>query len=228
MIKLVNVSKIYYSSKDNNTKALDNVSLDITEGENVAIVGVSGSGKSTLLNIIGCLDNATEGKYYFYNKEISIMKSKELAEMRNNEFGFVLQDNTLLYNESVYSNVRLPLVFSDKFKFKEHKSRINEVLKLLGIENLSRRKVRNLSGGQRQRVAIARAMVNNPRIILADEPTSALDSKTAMEIMEIFQTLNRKGITIITVTHDNKVVRYSDKVITIEDGKIIGIERVEK
>lgn len=220
MIRTINISKIYNENKDNEVKALTDVSIEIKKGEFVAISGISGSGKSTLLNIIGCMDSPTYGEYFFDGLEVGKASGDKLAEIRNARIGFVLQDNALLNNESVFANVRLPLIFSKKFKIKEHKKRVHDILEMLNIGTLAKKKVRELSGGQRQRAAIARAMVNEPDIIMADEPTSALDSKTAYEILDVFKSLNESGVTVIIVTHDKKVMEYASRIITIVDGSI--------
>lgn len=220
MIRTINISKIYNENKDNEVKALTDVNIEIEKGEFIAISGISGSGKSTLLNIIGCMDSPTYGEYFFDGIEVGKASGDKLAEIRNARIGFVLQDNALLNNESVFANVRLPLIFSKKYKIKEHKKRVNDILDRLNIGALAKKKVRELSGGQRQRAAIARAMVNEPDIIMADEPTSALDSKTAYEILEVFKSLNESGVTVIIVTHDKKVMEYASRIITIVDGEI--------
>lgn len=220
MIRTINISKIYNENKDNEVKALTDVNIAIEKGEFIAISGISGSGKSTLLNIIGCMDSPTYGEYFFDGIEVGKASGDKLAEIRNARIGFVLQDNALLNNETVFANVRLPLIFSKKFKIKEHKKRVNEILEMLNIGALAKKKVRELSGGQRQRAAIARAMVNEPDIIMADEPTSALDSKTAYEILDVFKSLNESGVTVIIVTHDKKVMEYASRIITIVDGEI--------
>lgn len=220
MIRTINISKIYNENKDNEVKALTDVNIVIEKGEFIAISGISGSGKSTLLNIIGCMDSPTYGEYFFDGIEVGKASGDKLAEIRNARIGFVLQDNALLNNETVFANVRLPLIFSKKFKIKEHKKRVHDILEMLNIGALAKKKVRELSGGQRQRAAIARAMVNEPDIIMADEPTSALDSKTAYEILDVFKSLNERGVTVIIVTHDKKVMEYASRIITIVDGSI--------
>lgn len=220
MIRTINISKIYNENKDNEVKALTDVNIAIEKGEFIAISGISGSGKSTLLNIIGCMDSPTYGEYFFDGIEVGKASGDKLAEIRNARIGFVLQDNALLNNETVFANVRLPLIFSKKYKIREHKKRVSEILEMLNIGALAKKKVRELSGGQRQRAAIARAMVNEPDIIMADEPTSALDSKTAYEILDVFKSLNESGVTVIIVTHDKKVMDYASRIITIVDGEI--------
>lgn len=220
IINLKNIHKKYNAGKQNEVNALCGVDLVVNKGESVAIMGVSGSGKSTLLNIIGCLDKMTDGKYLLNGENINTKNATELAEIRNSTFGFVLQSYGLIDSDKVVNNVRLPLLFSKKYKPNEQNDHIDTVLYRLKIANLKNVKVRELSGGQKQRVAIARAMVNDPDIILADEPTSALDSTTATEIVDILKNLKKKGKTIIVVTHDINVAQKMDRIVTIIDGKI--------
>ena len=220
IINLNNIHKKYNEGKQNEVHALRGVDLVINKGDSIAIMGVSGSGKSTLLNIIGCLDKMTEGDYLLDGANINLKTATELAEIRNAMFGFVLQSYGLIDSDKVVSNVRIPLLFSKKYKPSEQNDRIDTILNKLKIFDLKNTKVRNLSGGQKQRVAIARALVNDPEIILADEPTSALDSVTANEIIEVLKDLQTKGKTIIVVTHDINVAKKLDRIVTIEDGVI--------
>ena len=220
IISLQNINKRYNKGKSNEVHALRGVDLDIVKGESIAIMGVSGSGKSTLLNIIGCLDVMTSGKYLLNGEDITQKNQTELAVIRNKTFGFILQSYGLIESDKVYKNVRLPLLFSDKYKSREWENKISKVLKDLKISGLRDKKVRELSGGQKQRVAIARAMINDPDIILADEPTSALDSNTASDIIEVLNGLKEKGKTIIVVTHDKNVASKMDRVVYIKDGII--------
>lgn len=220
IIKIENLHKIYNENKPNAVHALRGIYMEIEEGETVAIMGISGSGKSTLLHIIGCMDKATDGKYYLNGEDISGLNGKELAKIRNNEIGFVLQDYGLIENESVFQNVKLPLMFSEKYQYSKINARIKEVLGLFGIDELYKKKVRDLSGGQKQRVAIARAVVNEPKIILADEPTSALDSATSEEILGVFDELHNMGKTVIMVTHDKRVADRMQRIVYIKDGII--------
>lgn len=220
IIKIENLHKIYNENKPNAVHALRGINMEIEEGETVAIMGISGSGKSTLLHIIGCMDKATDGKYYLNGEDISGLNGKELAKIRNNEIGFVLQDYGLIENESVFQNVKLPLMFSEKYQYSKINARIKEVLGLFGIDELYKKKVRDLSGGQKQRVAIARAVVNEPKIILADEPTSALDSATSEEILGVFDELHNMGKTVIMVTHDKRVADRMQRIVYIKDGII--------
>ncbi len=220
IINLKEINKKYNNGKPNEVHALRGVDLVINKGDSIAIMGVSGSGKSTLLNIIGCLDKSTSGEYLLDGVNINSKNATELAEIRNNMFGFILQSYGLIESDKVMNNVRIPLLFSKKYKPSEQKDRIETVLNKLKIFNLKNTKVRDLSGGQKQRVAIARAMVNDPEIILADEPTSALDSTTAKEIISVLKELQQKGNTIIVVTHEN-VANKLDRIVHIVDGKIV-------
>ena len=220
IIKLSNIHKKYNQGKPNEVYALQGVHLTINKGDSLAIMGVSGSGKSTLLNIIGCLDNFTDGEYLLNGENITSKNGTELAEILNSIFGFILQSYGLIESDKVINNIRIPLLFSKKYKSNEHNDRINTILNKLKIFDLRNTKVRELSGGQKQRVAIARAMVNDPEVILADEPTGALDSETATNIVNILKELQQKGKTIIVVTHDINVANKMDKIIYIKDGII--------
>lgn len=220
MLKLINVSKIYNINTAAACQALNDVNLEIEQGETIAIMGVSGSGKSTLLNILSTIDTPTGGEYYMFDKNITEYSNSEICKIRNEKIGFVLQEYGLLQNDSVFDNVVMPLYLGNKYPRKEIKNRVNEVLSQLNILELAKKKVNKISGGQKQRVAIARAIVCNPEIIFADEPTGALDSKTAKEIMEIFLSLNKQGKTIIMVTHDQQMASYMNKILYIVDGKI--------
>lgn len=218
LIEVKNIKK-FFGENDNRVEALRGVDLKVEEGDMIAIMGPSGSGKSTLLNILGFLDKATEGEYYFDDKDVSKLKDKELAEFRNKYIGFVVQNFALIEDYTVSKNISLPLDYV-KISSKEKKERIEGLLKMMRIEDKGKRLPKELSGGQNQRVAIARALVNNPKVILADEPTGALDSKNGQEVMKIFKRLNEKGKTIIVITHDEKVASMCKKTIYIEDGKI--------
>lgn len=215
MIELKNISKQYHKGP----MILNNINLCIQDGDYVALMGPSGAGKTTLMNIIGCLDHATEGEYFLDGNDVSGYSEKEKARLRNEKFGFVVQDFALINEMTVYRNVTLPLRYSKK-KFKKEKSSIHNLLSNLKIEDKKETKVDELSGGQRQRVAIARALVNSPDIILADEPTGALDQKTGEEVMQIFSDLNQQGKTIVIVTHDPNIAAKCNRIIKIVDGKI--------
>ena len=220
LIRMNNVSKIYNKGKSNEVVALDSVDFTLERGESLAVMGVSGSGKSTLLNVIGCMDNMTSGEYYFDGKEVHNMNDNEIARLRGDKIGFVLQSYGLLPSESVMTNVEMPLYFMKGSNMKDAKRRVYTTLESLGIEELAKRKVKTLSGGQRQRVAIARAIIKDPDIILADEPTGALDSETAKNTMELFSEIAKSGKSVIMVTHDVNMAKYMNRTIYIKDGKI--------
>lgn len=219
VIELKNIKK-EYGKKDFKITAIDNINLSVEKGDFIAIMGPSGSGKSTLLNIIGCMDRLTKGEYYLNGKLINELNNKELSKIRNSTISFVFQDFALMKEYNVYDNVELPLSYR-KLSPKQKKQMVIKQLEALGIKDQIKKKPSELSGGQQQRVAIARALVSDGEIILADEPTGALDSKTGMEIMNILLEINKKGKTIIIVTHDEKVASYCNKKIIIKDGKII-------
>jgi putative ABC transport system ATP-binding protein len=199
--------------------ALRGVSIAIDKGEYVAIMGPSGSGKSTLMNLIGCLDTPSQGSYLLNGKQVSQMNDNELAQIRNQEIGFVFQTVNLLPRASALHNVELPLIYAG-MPSKERGERAREALRKVELENRMTHKPNELSGGQRQRVAIARALVNNPSILLADEPTGNLDSKTGVEIMSLFDRLHSGGNTIILVTHEADIAAHAHRVISIRDGQI--------
>ncbi len=198
---------------------LKGVSLEILKNEYVALMGPSGSGKSTLMNILGCLDTATSGKYILNGNDVSKMTDDELAEIRNNEIGFVFQQFNLLPRLSAAENVALPLVYAGVGK-KERNERAMEALKMVGLEDRSHHKSNELSGGQIQRVAIARALVNNPALLLADEPTGNLDTKTSVEVMEIFGKIQQAGNTVVLVTHEEDIANYAKRVVKLRDGLV--------
>ena len=200
--------------------ALNHVNIKIETGEYVAIMGPSGAGKTTLLNIIGCLDNPTEGTYLLDGQDISHYSEKQKARRRSEKFGFVVQDFGLISSMSVYKNVRIPLLYSSH-KPSNAKNVILPILEQLDISDKIDENVNNLSGGQRQRASIARALVNSPNIILADEPTGALDQETGKDVMNIFSKLNQQGKTIILVTHDPNVAALCHRTIHVVDGEII-------
>jgi putative ABC transport system ATP-binding protein len=199
--------------------ALRGVSLEIRQGEFVAIMGASGSGKSTFMNILGCLDKPTRGKYVLENIDVSQLSRDELAQIRNAKIGFVFQGFNLLSRTSAIENAELPLLYCS-MPNKERVQRAISALELVGLGDRVHHYPNQLSGGQQQRVAIARALVNNPSIVLADEPTGNLDSRTSVEVMGIFQELNDKGITIILVTHEPDIAQFAKRQIVFRDGKI--------
>jgi len=219
MIECKNIRKTYVNG-DVETNALSDVSFRIDKGEFVAIIGPSGSGKSTLMHILGALDTPTSGTYVLDGQEVSKLDDDELSDLRRKKIGFVFQAFNLLPRTTVLRNVMLPLLYSDTAE-KDREERARECLRYAGMEegkfmNLSNQ----LSGGQMQRVAIARALINDPSIILADEPTGNLDTKTSKIVMETFRELNRRGHTIVLITHEPEVALYADRVITVRDGVI--------
>lgn len=219
LVRLENIKKVYYQYGIK-TEVLKGISLSIKKGEFVSIMGVSGSGKTTLMNIIGCLDTPTEGKYYLEGKDVSKLSDDELSEIRNRYIGFVFQNFYLIPYLTALENVVVPTIYSTK-PIKNPEEKAIKLLEKVGLKGKEKNKPNQLSGGQQQRVAIARSLINNPELILADEPTGALDSKTAKEIMEIFKSLHREGKTIIIVTHDPKIAEQTERIIKIEDGRII-------
>ena len=223
MINMINISK-EYSLGTNSFLALDKINLNIAKGEFISIMGSSGSGKSTLMNIIGCLDTPTFGEYKFNNENISKLNSNDLANIRNQKIGFVFQSFNLLPRLNALENVMLPLLYSGKPSY-ERKDLAMNSLQSVGLQDRVNHRPNQLSGGQQQRVSIARAIVGIPNLILADEPTGALDSITSLEIMNILDSLNKKGITIVLVTHENDIAEYGNRIIHMKDGHIIKDEK---
>ena len=223
MIELNNINKIYRVG-GMDFHALKDVNLDINAGDFIAVCGASGSGKTTLLNILGCLDNASSGHYYFVKDgksvDVAALSNTEKAIMRNECIGFVLQDFALINTQSVLYNVELPLLYS-KVPYRQIRNLTETALEKVGLKNQAKKLANQLSGGQRQRVAIARALVNNPSIILADEPTGQLDSATGHHIMEILKELNKQGVTVVVVTHDKSIATMADRILYMCDGRLI-------
>ena len=218
LLKIQNVEKVYGKKGFGVlTQALKNVNFEVNEGEFVSIMGESGSGKTTLLNIIATLDQPTNGQVLLNNLPLSEIKSKDIAKFRRERLGFVFQDFNVLNNFNNKDNILLPLVLSEK-KITEMEQRLSEITPILGIESLLEKFPYQISGGQRQRIAIARAIITQPDILLADEPTGALDSKTSQTILELFQSLNEMGQTILMVTHSIKAAAMSNRVLFIKDG----------
>jgi putative ABC transport system ATP-binding protein len=226
VIELENIHKTY-AMGDVQVHALRGVSLTIREGEFVAIMGASGSGKSTTMNIIGCLDRPTRGTYILAGQDVSEMSKDERADIRSRKIGFVFQGFNLLSRTSALENVELPMLYAGITGADRHK-RATESLAAVGLAGREQNHPNQLSGGQQQRVAVARALVNNPALILADEPTGNLDSRTSVEVMEIFQRLNRdRGITLVLVTHEPDIAQYAQRIVIFKDGKIRKDYRVE-
>ena len=219
VIQLANVHKTY-SMGDVSVHALRGVSLTIRTGEFVAIMGASGSGKSTTMNILGCLDRPTKGTYILDGQDVSEMSKDERADLRSRKIGFVFQGFNLLSRTSALENVELPMLYAGIPTVDRHR-RAKESLASVGLAGREQNHPNQLSGGQQQRVAVARALVNNPALILADEPTGNLDSRTSIEVMEMFQRLNReRGITLVLVTHEPDIAQYAERIVVFKDGKI--------
>jgi len=220
VIQLENIHKTYYTGEVS-VQAVRGVTLSIERGEFVAIMGASGSGKSTLMNILGCLDRPTEGSYSLDGQDVSRLNRNELAEIRNLKIGFVFQGFNLLSRTSALENVELPMLYtpSKRRRASQH-DRAREVLELVGLGQRSGHHPNQLSGGQQQRVAIARALSNEPALLLADEPTGNLDTQTSAEIMGLFQKLNDQGITIVMVTHELDIARYTKRTVVMRDGRV--------
>ncbi|MEI3243977.1 MAG: ABC transporter ATP-binding protein [Holdemanella sp.] len=219
---LLNIQNIYknYGKEPMIVPVLKDVSLEVVQGDYIAIMGPSGSGKTTLMNIIGCLDRASLGTYLFEDEDISEMNDDALSDLRLNKIGFVFQNFNLLSSETAQENVALPLIYAGIDKEKRNQRAI-DVLNKVGLKDRISFKPSQLSGGQKQRVAIARAIINNPKILLADEPTGALDQASGKQVMELFKSLNDEGVTIIMITHDANVASHAKKIFHIIDGEII-------
>jgi len=218
VIQLNNIVKNYYVGTQV-VHALRSVSLSIDKGDYVTIMGASGSGKSTLMNIIGCLDTPTSGSYHLSDIDVGALDDDRLAEIRNEEIGFVFQTFNLLPRYSALENVMLPLVYAGIGRKKREKQAMDQLIQV-GLEDRVEHKPNELSGGQRQRVAVARALVNHPSILLADEPTGNLDSKISEEIMKLFAEIHKLGNTIILVTHEEDIARHAHRIIKLKDGEV--------
>ncbi|MCC5940515.1 MAG: ABC transporter ATP-binding protein [Balneolaceae bacterium] len=227
IVQLKGITRVYKSGSLA-VEALRGIDLQIAEGNFVSIMGASGSGKSTLMNILGCLDKPTEGSYNLGGEDVSTFDKSRLAKIRNRMLGFVFQSFHLLPRTSALENVELPLLYSDdNLSWKEIHKRAREALEIVGLGDRTDHNPNELSGGQQQRVAIARALVSNPKILLADEPTGNLDSRTTLEIVELFQKLNKGGLTIIMVTHEPDIARFSNRIITLRDGLMSSDKTIE-
>lgn len=219
MIQVTNLSKIF-RTEEIETTALNRVSFEINDGEFVAVMGPSGCGKSTLLNILGLLDNPTQGSYRLLNTEVSRLREKERTRFRKGNIGFVFQSFNLIDELNVYDNIELPLRYLN-ISASERKQRVTDMMKRMAISHRAQHFPQQLSGGQQQRVAIARAVVASPKLILADEPTGNLDSKNGKEVMELLRELNSEGTTIVMVTHSQRDAAFAQRTINLFDGKIV-------
>jgi putative ABC transport system ATP-binding protein len=221
VIRLRNLVRVYQMGEVE-VRAIDGISLTISEGEFVAVMGASGSGKSTFMNIVGCLDRPTGGEYFLDGVDVSTLDRDRRAEIRNGKIGFVFQAFNLLPRTSALENVELPLIYaSNGHRTKDRQDRARRCLDIVGLSGREDHQPSQLSGGQQQRVAIARALVNDPKLVLADEPTGNLDTRTSGEVMAVFQKLNAEGKTIVLITHEPDIARYAKRVITFRDGRII-------
>ena len=218
VLRVVDVHK-YYSLGETSVHALRGVSLDVEPGGFVAIMGASGSGKSTLMNILGCLDRPSSGRYLLDGTDVSQLDKRALAAIRNGRLGFVFQGFNLLARTTALENILLPTLYT-RIDEPERTRRAAEALSLVGLEERAHHFPSQMSGGQQQRVAIARALVNRPAVLLADEPTGNLDSRTSVEIMDVFQRLNDRGLTVVMVTHESDIAQFAKRMIVFRDGRI--------
>jgi putative ABC transport system ATP-binding protein len=225
ILRFTDLVKVY-GEGDSRVVALAGVSLEIHEGEMVAVMGASGSGKSTLMNILGCLDRPTSGAYELAGEDVSRFTRDQLAEIRNRRIGFVFQNFNLLARTSAIENVELPMIYSS-LSGREIVTRAREALESVGLADRAHHTPNKLSGGQQQRVAVARALVNKPSLLLADEPTGNLDTATSTEVMHVFQELNRAGMTILLITHEPDIARFAKRIIVLRDGRIVEDHPVE-
>ncbi len=223
LIETVDLAR-HYTLGDQVVTALAGVSVNVARGEFVAVMGPSGSGKSTFMNLVGCLDKPTAGRYVLDGEEVSSMSADGLAEVRNRKIGFVFQQFNLLDRQDALANVELPMVYAGLPR-RERRRRAEESLAKVGLAERVHHLPTQLSGGQQQRVAIARALVNDPKVLLADEPTGALDSRTSLEIMALFQDLNRQGMTVLVVTHEPDVATFASRVVRFRDGRVLSDTR---
>jgi putative ABC transport system ATP-binding protein len=221
LVRLIELHKSYYTG-DVEVRAVRGVSLEIHQGEFVALMGASGSGKSTLMNIVGCLDRPTTGRYILDGEDVSALDRDRLADIRNRKIGFVFQNFNLLPRTSARENVELPLLYAaNRLTNAQLREKADRVLASVGLAGREEHHPSQLSGGQQQRVAIARALINNPEIVLADEPTGNLDSRTSVDIMQMLQQLNDSGITVLMVTHERDIAQYARRSVIMRDGVIL-------
>ena len=228
VIQLQDIHKTYHTGEVD-VHAVRGVSLEIAQGEFVALMGASGSGKSTMMNIIGCLDRPTKGTYLLDSIDVSQLSRDELADIRNQKIGFVFQGFNLLSRTSALENVQLPMLYTrQRLSGSSQRERALKALDTVGLADRADHKPNQLSGGQQQRVAIARALTNQPSLLLADEPTGNLDSRTSIDIMGVFQKLNDQGMTIVMVTHELDIAQYTKRMVVMRDGKVVGDTLVPK
>jgi putative ABC transport system ATP-binding protein len=228
VIQLQDIHKTYHTGEVD-VHAVRGVSLEISQGEFVALMGASGSGKSTMMNIIGCLDRPTKGTYLLDSIDVSQLSRDELADIRNQKIGFVFQGFNLLSRTSALENVELPMLYTrQRLSGSSQRERALKALDTVGLGDRADHKPNQLSGGQQQRVAIARALTNQPSLLLADEPTGNLDSRTSIDIMGVFQKLNDQGMTIVMVTHELDIAQYTKRMVVMRDGKMVGDTPVAK
>jgi putative ABC transport system ATP-binding protein len=221
VIALRDITKVYVTGEVE-VRAVAGVSLNVGRGEFLAIMGASGSGKSTMMNIIGCLDRPTSGRYLLDEVDVASLNRKQLAQLRNHKIGFVFQSFNLLARTTAMENVELPLFYSEPaISLRERHRRAREALEKVGLGSRLTHRPNQLSGGQQQRIAIARALVNSPELLLADEPTGNLDTRTSIEIMGLFQTLNDSGITVVMVTHELDIAAYCRRIVIMRDGRVL-------
>jgi len=227
IISTAHLVKIYKMG-DMEVHALRGIDMDIRKSDFVAIMGKSGSGKSTFMNIIGCLDVPTKGDYFLDGVDVSKMNRDQLAQLRNSKIGFVFQSFNLLSRTSSLENVELPLMYNSKVSSYTMREKAMQALESVGLADRAHHLPNQLSGGEQQRVAIARALVNDPVVILADEPTGNLDTRTSVEVMDIFQKLNKKGITVVIVTHEPDIAAYTNRNVSFRDGRILKDIQIER
>jgi len=228
VIRVADLVKIYRMG-DVEVRALNGVSMTVEKGEFVAVMGSSGSGKSTFMNIVGCLDRPTSGKYFLDGEDVSELSRDDRAEIRNAKIGFVFQSFNLLSRTSALENVELPLLYARDTHASDHRAeKARRCLAMVGLAGREGHYPNQLSGGQQQRVAIARSMINDPAIILADEPTGNLDSRTSEDVIAVFQTLNEQGKTVVLITHEPDIARYSKRILTFKDGKVLSDEVIRQ
>jgi putative ABC transport system ATP-binding protein len=227
VIEVQGLTRVYRLGR-NEVRALDGIDLEIRRGEMVAIMGASGSGKSTLMHLLGCLDRPTAGRHLLDGRRVDGMSANALADVRNQKIGFVFQGFNLLARTSAEANVELPLLYDREGRWRDTRAQARQALERVGLAERVDHHPSELSGGQQQRVAIARALVTEPSLLLADEPTGNLDSRTSLEVMALFQELNRSGLTVVLVTHETDIARHAQRIVVLKDGRVASDEPVEE